>query len=172
MSSDEEMPDDPTFFFDRLMAPLEEDVPAAPLVVEEPSLPAEVITEAELIAGHFVPEHDAQMSFFEKQTGGVADRGILEAILGEPYHVLPHQVFLLCGRHYFAVEEIIDPPQRWKQWLTDGRSFVPWPDLFAAEIFHFTAPSALLVHPDRYIAGAILSIYIERYGASSIEVVS
>ena len=166
-------------FFDQLTAPLssiqaqeaviQEDVA---LLEETSCLPPAEDSVVELIAGHFIAEHDTQVSFFEKSTVGVADRSILESILGEPVHVLPSQRYLLCGRHYLVIDNIIDPPHRWAELLIDNRIFVPWPDILAADLFHFTTPASVMIQPDRYIAGMILSYYIARHGAEAVELVS
>jgi hypothetical protein len=158
-------------FFNLLIAPLEE----APVKVVAPvevleEAPVEVVTEAVLAVGHFIAEHDTQVSFFEKKNSGMADRFALEAVLTEPRHVLPGQRFRLCGRHILSVDHVIDPPHRWVELLIDNRIFVPWPDVLAADVFHHTAPSSVMVQPDTYIAGTILDYYVARYGQDSVEV--
>jgi len=159
------MNDDLDNFFAELTAPLE------PLLIQPPASPAVESAPINLEPGHFLSEYDNQISFFEKSRGGVADRSLLEAMLGAPYHVLPGQRFFLCGRHVLAVDAIIDPPHRWVELLIDNRIFVPWPDVLAADIFHHTAPPVVMVHPDRYIAGTILNYYVARHGAEAIEMI-
>lgn len=133
--------------------------------------PGECAPEEALAAGHYADDLTSQVSFFEKAKGGVVDRDTCEAILGMPYAVRAHQTFLLCGRHYLAIEAVVEPPHRWIKWLDKGRVFIPWPDVLTADIFHHAAPPALLVQPDRYIAGTILNYYIARHGAESVELV-
>lgn len=143
-----------------------EDQLLAPLTVETAQESEQPETEPEV--GLFISDLDKQTSFLEGTKAAVADREALEAMLGEPYHVLPGDRFLLCGRHYLVVDHIIDPPHLWKELLVENRVFLPWPDVLAADVFHHTAPASVMVQPDRYIAGTILNYYLARHGQEAV----
>lgn len=164
-------------FFDQLLAPLEAievrsqpergksrapvaAMPDAPL--QNPEGP-----DVELEVGHFLGA-ESQVAFFEKVSGKTADREALEAVLDRPYPVRSHEKYLLCGRHYLSIEEIVEPPQRWRELLVDGRIFIPWPDLLSADIHDHASPPAVLVQPDQQIAGLIINYYHSRWGVDSV----
>ncbi len=157
-------------FFSALTAPLEVIQPKAkamPVVVEDAKLrpPA---PQKDLAVGDFMA--DRQASFIERAEAPVADREALEGLLGEPYPCRPGQQFQLCGRHLLVIDEVILPPQLWTRHLASkDRSFVPWPDVLAADLFHHTAPPVLMVQPDHYIAGLILNYYLARHGQEAIK---
>jgi len=171
-------------FFDQLCAPLE---PIAARVAPKASKPtrsakAEKVADPpaeqakaqpepviELEPGHYLNEFDSQVSFFEKKMGGIADIESLNAVMGEPYHVMFGQTYLLCKIHHLVINNIVDPPHKWKELLIDNRVFIPWPDLMAADLYNHTSYPVVMVQPDRYIAGLILNYYIARHGAESIE---
>jgi hypothetical protein len=141
------------------------------------SLPNDVIEQG-IADGRIHPameRRDVRALTFDKSVlaGEAVNLKILQAILGEPYPVLPHQTFRLCGRHYLFIEEIVDPPQRWAAWLTERRFvFIPWPDILAADLWHYTAPAALLVQPNRVIAGELINYYLARHGPEALEALS
>lgn len=163
-------------FIDQLFAPLEaievrsqpeRTSSCAPMAMPDAPLENPEGAETELQVGHFLgPE--SQVAFFEKINAKTADRKALEAVLDAPYPVRAHEQYLLCGRHYLAIEEIIEPPQRWRRLLEDGRIFIPWPDLLSADIHNHTSPPALLVQPDLGVAGLIINYYIARWGEQSV----
>lgn len=121
---------------------------------------------------HYVNELDSQTSFLDLDRGGVVGAEEIDVVLGDPYPVIFGQKYLLCERHYLLVEAIVEPPQSWKYLLVDNRVFIPWPDVFSADIFHTSSPPVVMVQPDRYIAGVILNYYVHKYGSDAVRPVS
>lgn len=134
--------------------------------------PSNVQESAGLQDGHFLDEFSFQTSFFEKARGGVVDHGSINSMLGDPYPVQLGQQYSLCDRHILCIEYIVEPPHSWAKLLTEKKVFVPWPDVLAADIFHYGASQAVLVQSDCYIAGLILLYYIEKYGEASVRKIS
>jgi hypothetical protein len=173
---------DTTDFFDLLNAPLEyvsaQDKVKATVVKKAKAVvmvsePEPVVHEELVVAdtpdGMF--EHTAgQLGFVEEH---IADRQYatltsLEAIAFPTFNAQNGQKFKLCGRHVLVIQQIIDPPHAWKEFLDGTIGFLPWPDILAADFFGPTDIPVVMVQPDVSIANVILSLYRYRYGDEAV----
>lgn len=113
-------------------------------------------------------ELGTQPEIWEGRAGALLEA--VDAGTGEPeYQAVRGQVWQLSGRHVFVVGDVINGWERWVPYLTHGALFLPYPEPFVTLTDKAQFTKLVMVQPDEFLAGHLLTKHATAFGADTLE---